>query len=137
MMPFSDNTDFCCLALGGPRLEADGTHSLLPGLAVSNSAMLDLDDTWVKWLGTLQAGAFRDSSLFILAERQHLFAGGDAGVRQRIEQRVRLLHDALVLKGCGYNRSMLMVGGNVGASGILHMDSIRRHDTYSRHDFGY
>jgi hypothetical protein len=123
-MSFGDNTDFCCLALGGPRLEVDGTHSLLPGLAVSSSAMLDLDETWVKWLGTLQAGAFRDSSLFILAERQHLFAGGDAGVRLRIEQRARLLHNIFVLKGCGYNHNMLMVGGNVGASGSLHMGPI-------------
>lgn len=123
-MSFGDYTDFCCLALGGPSLEVDGTHSLLPGLTVSNSVMLDLDETWVRWLGTVQADAFRDSSLFILAERQHVFAGGEAGVRLRIEQRARLLHDALVLKGCGYNHSVLMIGGTVRAEGNLHMGPI-------------
>jgi hypothetical protein len=123
-VPFSEYTDFCCLALSGPTLEAAGTHSLMPGLTVSDSVILDLDETWVKWLGSLQADAFRGSSLFILAERQHIFAGGDAGVRQAIERRARLLHNALVLRGCGYNHSMLMVGGSVGGGGSLHIGPI-------------
>jgi len=123
-MPFPDNTDFCCLALNGPRLDVPGLHILLPGLTLSNSQdSVDLDETWAKWLGSLQADSFRKSSLFITAQKQHLFAGGDEAIRLKLEDRVRLLHKALVLEGCGYNSSVLMIGGNV-SGGHLHVGPV-------------
>lgn len=101
-----------------------GMHTLLPGSTISNSqAPLDLDDTWANWLGTLQAEAFKGSSLFITAQTQHRFAGADETARVNLERRVRLLHDALVLEGCGYNSGVLMIGGNT-SGGYLHMGPV-------------
>jgi hypothetical protein len=123
-MPFRDNIDFCCLALTGPCLNAHGTITLLPDLSVTDStAQIDLD-FWAEWLGTLQADSFRRSSLVIAAERYGLDAGGNYQARERIERRVRLLHYALVLIGCGYNSDVLMVGGNT-ASGYLHLGPVQ------------
>jgi hypothetical protein len=123
-MAFSPDVDFCCLALRGPHLAARGAHTLLPGLTVSNSqAPLDLDKVWVNWLGSLQADEFRRSSLFIVAQRRHRFAGGDETVRVSLENRVRLLHNALVLQGCGYNSTVLMISGNTSA-GHLHIGPV-------------
>lgn len=122
-MPFPDNVDFCCLALSGPRLEMQGTTNLAPGLSVSDSAAnVDLD-FWAKWLGTLQADSFRRSSVVITAQRHGRDAGANYEARQMIERRVRLLHYALVLVGCGYNSGVLMVGGNT-AGGHLHLGPI-------------
>ena len=123
-MPFRDNIDFCCLALTGPRLDVHGTTTLLPELSVTDStAHIDLD-FWAEWLGTLQTDSFRRSSLVIAAERSGLDAGGNYQARGKIEHRVRLLHYALVLIGCGYNSDVLMVGGNT-ASGHLHLGPIQ------------
>jgi len=122
-MPFRDNVDFCCLALNGPRLEPRGTTVLLPDLSVSDSAdHVDLD-FWAQWLGTIQSDLFRRSSLVITAEYRGIDAGANYQTRERIERRVRLLHWAFVLLGCGYNSSMLMVGGNT-AGGHLHLGPI-------------
>jgi len=99
---------------------------VLPDLQVSNSTeQIDLD-FWAEWLGTLQTDAFRNSSLVITAERDGralLDAGANYEARQKIERRVRLFHFALVLMGCGYNSSALMVGGNT-AGGHLHLGPI-------------
>jgi hypothetical protein len=119
-MPFRDNIDFCCLALTGPHLDVHGTTTLLPELSITDSTShIDLD-FWAEWLGTLQTDSFRRSSLVIAAERYALDAGGNYQARATIERRVRLVHYALVLMGCGYNSDVLMVGGNT-ASGHLHL----------------
>jgi len=119
-MPFRDNIDFCYLALRGPRLDVHGTTTLLPELSVTDStAHIDLD-FWAGWIGSLQTDSFRRSSLVIQAERYGLDAGGNYQARTKIERRVRLLHYALVLMGCGYNSDVLMVGGNT-AGGHLHL----------------
>jgi hypothetical protein len=59
----------------------------------------------------------------ITAEQHDLDAGANYQTRIRIERRVRLFHWALVLGGCGYNSSSLMVGGNT-ANGHLHLGPI-------------
>lgn len=123
-MPFRNNIDFCCFALTGPVLGVHGPRIVLPELSVSDSsAHIDLD-YWRQWLGTLQTDAFNRSSLVITAERFDRYdAGTNHEARKRIEDRVRLFHFALVLLGCGYNSSALMVGGNT-AGGHLHLGPI-------------
>ena len=118
-MPFRDDIDFCCLALTGPVLADEGTQNVLPDLSVSGSTgHIDLE-FWAEWLGTLQTDSFRRSSLVITAERcGHYDVGANCEVRRRIENQVRLFHFALVLLGCGYNTSVLRIGGNT-ASGHL------------------
>lgn len=124
-MPFPANIDFCCLALNGPRLEVQGRTTVLPDLYVNDSTT-DIDlDFWAEWLGSLQTRTFRQSSLVITAEHYDRYeAGANYEARVRIERRVRLFHFALVLSGCGYNSSALMVGGNT-ANGHLHLGPIQ------------
>src|SRR5437660_1370865 len=125
-MPFRANIDFCCLALNGPVLAQREAQAVFPDLLVSDSTEhIDLD-FWAEWLGTLQTDTFRNSSLVITAERDgqaYLDAGANYEARQKIERRVRLFHFALVLMGCGYNSSALMVGGHT-AGGHLHLGPI-------------
>lgn len=138
-MPLPENIDFCCLALDGPRLEVEGTNTLIQGLTVSNSpAPIELDGTWEHWLGTLQTDSFKGSSLVILAQEHSSYAGSSETVRLSIERRVRLFHYALILLGCGYNSGVMMVGGNT-SNGHLHIGPISpgltpcRHPQYRKH----
>lgn len=124
-MPFRDNIDFCCLALTGPVLGVQGPKVVLPDLTVTNSSAHIELDFWKEWLGTIQADSFRRSSVVITAERYDRDdAGASSETRRHIENRVRLFHFALVLLGCGYNRNVIMVGGNT-AGGHLHLGPIR------------
>lgn len=74
----------------------------------------------------------------IEAQRYGLDAGGNYQAREEIERRVRVLHYALVLIGCGYNSDALMVGGNT-AGGHLHLGPVQigltpcRQPHYRRH----
>jgi hypothetical protein len=124
-MPLRNDIDFCCLALNGPRLEVPGTTELLAEFSVTDStAHIDLD-FWREWLGSLQTRTFTESSLVITAEHYDRYeAGASHETRERIEHRVRLFHFALVLIGCGYNSSALMVGGNT-AHGHTHLGPIQ------------
>jgi hypothetical protein len=132
-MSLPDNVDFCCLALAGPRLEVPGASMLLPGLTVGDStAPIDLDNTWKTWLGTIQADSFERSSLVIIAQHYSSDAGASEPVRLNIERRTRLLHYALILGGCGYNSSVLMVGGNT-SNGHLHIGPITHGLTPCQH----
>jgi len=112
-MPFRNNIDFCYLALSGPVLETRAETRLLPEFSVTDTtAHIELD-FWKEWLGRIQTDSFRRSSLVIMAERYgERDAGANYEARVRIERRVRLFHFALVLLGCGYNTSVLMIGGN-------------------------
>src|SRR6267142_1424047 len=123
-MPLPDNIEFCCLALDGPSIDVEGVEVLLPGLTVSNStAPIELDAVWEHWLGTIQAESFKESSLVIRAEQRSSDSGASEPVGLKLEQRVRLFHYALILEGCGYNSSALMVGGNI-SKGSLHIGPV-------------
>jgi hypothetical protein len=123
-MSFPPNTDFCCLALAGPNLAAERDEAVLPGLTVSSSTThVQLDDIWERWLGTLQTESFKKSSLVIIAEQNSFHATASEPAPGRLERRVRLFHYALILGGCGYNSSTLMVAGNT-SGGSLHIGPI-------------
>lgn len=125
-MPFPDNVAFCCYALNGPYLVSHEPVQVMDGLSVSrNPGPVDLDDTWIRWLGTLQAETFRESDLIITAQSVRRDAYSHLGAREisSLEDRVRLFHWALVLLGCGYNSAALMVAGNT-YDGHLHVGPI-------------
>lgn len=112
-MPFPENSHFCCLALKGPTLKVKEEHAVLPGLTVSNTqSAFELEPHWVEWLGTIQATSFRESSLYITAVLQSRVDAGDRPIHEFLGNRVRLMHYALALLGCGYNTDVLMVGGH-------------------------
>ncbi|MGA3134820.1 MAG: hypothetical protein ABSC88_02400 [Terracidiphilus sp.] len=99
---------------------------MLPGLTVSNTQNnFDLELHWVKWLGTIQADSFRESSLYITAVSQSRHNAGTQPSQQTLDEQVRLLHHTLVLLGCGYNEATLMVGGNT-SGGSLYIGPVRR-----------
>lgn len=86
---------------------------MLAGLTVSSAqTAFELEPHWVGWLGSIQAESFRKSSLYITATAQSHQDSLSRPVHESLDRRVRLLHHALVLRGCGYNQSVLMVGGN-------------------------
>jgi hypothetical protein len=120
-------SQFCCLALNGPRLKIKQEYELAPGLYVSDKQeALALEPHWVEWLGTIQANSFKESSLYITAVTGTLSSlRDDAPLHQTLDNRVRLFHHALVLLGCGYNDAMLLVGGEAYSSGGLHIGPIR------------
>lgn len=124
-MTFPDDSDFCCLALNGPRLELEQEYALLPGLTVSNAQNgFELEPHWVKWLGTLQAESFEKSTLFITAIQAQSNVWLSEPAHEFLDRKVRLFHHALVLLGCGYNKGVLMVGGNT-AGGVLRIGPVR------------
>jgi hypothetical protein len=119
------DSDFCCLALKGPRLQLKQEYTVLPGLTVNNTQNeFELQPHWVEWLGSIQADSFRDSTLYITATLQSGHDAGSGPAQDFLDKRVRLLHYALVLLGCGYNEATLMVGGNTLGGG-LHIGPVR------------
>jgi hypothetical protein len=121
-----NGSHFCCLALNGPRLKIKQEYELAPGLYVSDKQeALALEPHWIEWLGTIQANSFNESSLYITAVANTLSGIQDFPVHQSLDNRVRLLHHALVLLGCGYNNAVLMVGGETYSSGGMHIGPIR------------
>ena len=124
-MTFPRDIDFCCLALKGPRLQVKQEHAVLPGFTVSNTQNgFELEPHWVEWLGSIQANSFRESSLYITAVSQSGHDVGNQPAHQYLDNRVRMLHQTLVLLGCGYNNATLMVGGNT-SGGVLHIGPVR------------
>ena len=124
-MAFPVDTDFCCLALKGPRLQVKQEHIVLPGLTISNAQNeFELEPHWAEWLGSIQANSFRESSLYITAFSQSSYNTGNRPVNEFLDKRVRLLHHTLVLLGCGYNDATLMVGGSTPGGG-LHIGPVR------------
>jgi hypothetical protein len=122
-----EGSHFCCLALSGPRLRVKQEYSVLPGLTVSHvQDAFELEPHWVEWLGTIQANSLRKSSLFITAvvDGLHTDTRG-LPVPEFLDKRVRLLHYALVLPGCGCNDAVLMVGGDKHHGGSLRIGSVR------------
>jgi hypothetical protein len=116
-MTFPADLDFCCLALKGSRLAAAGESAIFPGLTVSDEAPFKLEAFWVDWLGTIQAETFEQSTIYLTATREYRWQGRGEPVHEFLDRRVRILHHALILLGCGYNEAVLMVGGNThGAS---------------------
>lgn len=99
---------------------------MLPGLTVSNAQdAFELEPHWIEWLGTIQAGSFRESTLFITAVLDELRTDtGGLPLPDSLGNRVRMFHHALALLGCGYNDSVLMVGGNKHLGGSLHIGPI-------------
>ena len=126
-MDIPNGSRFCCLALNGPRLQTKQEYQLGPGLFVSNKQdALELEPHWVEWLGTIQANSFRESSLYItVVTDSRTRSSNEIPLPQSLDNRVRLFHHALVLLGCGYNNSMLMVGGEKYYSGGMHVGPIR------------
>jgi hypothetical protein len=109
-MPFRDNAAFSCLALDDAYLHPGGTITVDGELQVSDSPPVDLDGTWVKWLGTIQADKFRESGLVITAQRT--IPRFEVVIPGQLEQRVHLLHFCLLLQGCAFGGGGLMVSGN-------------------------
>ncbi len=112
-MTFPAYSSFCCLALKGPSLSVPGTHTVIPGVTVSNTQdELVLEPHWEQWLGTIQTNNFRESSLYITAVVETDFRTGEMPHHEFLDRRVRLLHHAFSLLGCGFNSDVLMVGGD-------------------------
>ena len=109
-MPFANNVAFCCLALDEAHLHPGGSVRVDDELQVSAAPPVDLDETWVRWLGTIKARAFRGSGLVLTAQRP--IPRFEVVVPYELEQRVRLLHLCLLLQGCAFAPGGLMVGGN-------------------------
>lgn len=125
-MIIPEDSHFCCLALNGPRLAVKQEHNVLPGLTVANSQdAFELEPHWVEWLGSIQADSFGKSSLYITAVLPSRHDSLSSPLPQFLDNRVRLFHHALALLGCGYNNSVLMVGGNRYHSGGLHIGPVR------------
>lgn len=85
---------------------------MVPGVTISDSQTeLVLQPHWVEWLGTIQTEHFKSSSLYITAVIEPEFPASDVPSHEFLGRRVRLLHHALSLLGCGFNSDVLMVGG--------------------------
>ena len=126
MVIIPEDTHFCCLALNGPWLAVKQEHSVLPGITVADTQdAFDLEPHWVEWLGSIQAESFGKSSLYITAVPPSRHEAHGLPLHQFLDNRVRLLHHALALLGCGYNDAMLMVGGNKYLGGSLHIGPVR------------
>jgi hypothetical protein len=108
-------------------LQIKQEYSVLPGLTVSHKQdAFELEPHWVEWLGTIQADSFRESSLFITAVVDGLNADTKGlPLPEFVGNRVRLFHHALSLLGCGYNHSVLLVGGDKHYGGSLHIGPVR------------
>jgi len=117
-MAFRDNVAFSCLALDDAHLHPDGAIDIDHELQVSDSPPVDLDGTWVTWLGTVQAEKFRESGLVITAQRAIPRLG--AVDPSELEHRAHLLHFCLLLQGCAFGGRGLMVSGNT-ENGRLHV----------------
>ena len=95
---------------------------MLPGLTVSDTQdAFELAPHWFEWLGSIQAESFGKSSLYITAVLPSRHDSLALPLPQVLDNRVRLFHHALALLGCGYNHSVLMVGGNRHYGGSLHI----------------
>src|SRR5437868_9641793 len=90
---------------------------LSPYLAVHPSAPVNLDSTWENWLGSIQAGQFRNSEFVIVAQLENPIL--PVNHRERVERVVDAFHCALLLLGFGYCSGGLEVGGNTD-NGHLH-----------------
>lgn len=108
---FPPRTTFGCRALGGPSLGQAEPVKLSPFLAVHPHPPVDLDDTWTKWLGTIQADSFGRSKLVIVAQFTNpLVFASDA--LPRVQTLLQVLHNGLLLQGFGYCSGGLEVCGN-------------------------
>lgn len=131
-MPFANNVAFCCLALDEAHLHPGGSVRVDDELQVSAARPVDLDETWVRWLGTIQARAFRGSGLVLTAQRP--IPRFEVVVPDELEQRVRLLHLCLLLQGCAFAPGGLMVGGNT-ENGHLHVGPLGPFESYPRPEY--
>src|SRR5580693_6131318 len=107
-MPLGNNIFFSSLALDQAYLHPGGTVAVNNNIEVSAEPPVVLDDVWCRWLGTIQADKFRQSGLFITAQRPVPVVG--AHVPGRLEQPVRLFHFCLLLQGCAFSPGGMMVG---------------------------
>jgi hypothetical protein len=64
------------------------------GGAIVTQTAFNLESHWVQWLGSIQAGSFKESSLYLTAAAGCGPYGATTQADQRLEQRVRLLHNA-------------------------------------------
>jgi hypothetical protein len=127
-VPLPNDILFSCLALDDAYLHPAGTIEAAEGLQISSTPPVELDDVWVRWLGTIQAEKFRRSGLFVTAQRRIPFF--DERVDE-LDLKARLFHCCLLLEGCAHSAGGLMVGGNT-RHGQLHVGPLGAYDPHFR-----
>ena len=130
-MPFQDNIAFSCLALDGPYLRSAGDVTVEDEATVSGRIPVELDETWEKWLGTIQARKFRDSGLVVIAQRQVPPLENEGHVIRQLDLKVRSVHYCLLLQGCAFSDGGLHVRGNT-RNGNLHVGPLGPVDPYPK-----
>src|ERR1700721_4517104 len=65
LMPFPDDIFFSCLGLDEAYLYPNGVARVNHEISVSAQPPVQLDEAWVRALGTIQAEKFGESGLFI------------------------------------------------------------------------
>jgi hypothetical protein len=96
------------------------------GVTIRNSPPVELDDTWQKWLGEIQARQYQNSKFIIVVNSQlGRFANEEGIIRETAEKRAQLIHLCLLLLGTGYTGPVLKVCGNKRGS-YLHIGPIQQ-----------
>jgi hypothetical protein len=102
-MPFRPNALFSCLALDDAHLDREGTVAIDDEIQISSRPPVQLDATWEKWLGTIQAHKFRESGLVITGQRVlNRIEDDESRMRNQLNQKVHLFHFCLLLQGCAF-----------------------------------
>lgn len=116
----------CALALTKRTRSPEAVFNAGHGVSISESPPVELDDTWTKWLGTLQTRQFNESK-FIIVVRSRLgsFANDEGTTREIVERRAQLVHLCMLLSGVGYTGGMLKVCGHK-RNGYLHVGPIQQ-----------
>lgn len=64
---------------------------------------MELDSTWQKWLGEIQARQFSNSEfIIVVTSKLGRFANEEGVIRETTEKRAQLIHLCLLLWGIGY-----------------------------------
>jgi hypothetical protein len=112
-MKLQNNSFMCSLALSRSIRSPEDVINAGNGVSVRTSPPVELDDTWIKWLGTLQANQFSSSKFIIVVKAKFgPFANDEGAIRDCAQLRANLVHMCLLLSGVGYTESMLKVCGH-------------------------
>jgi hypothetical protein len=125
----------CALALSYTRKAPQSVVKAGNGITVRNTPPVELDSTWQKWLGEIQARQFSNSEFIIVVSSQlGRFAGQEGVIREATEKRAQLIHLCLLLWGIGYTGPMLKVCCNKRSS-HLHIGPIQQQFALPRPEY--
>src|SRR5689334_12714611 len=97
-MTLRNNTIMCSLALSYGRKSPQSLIKAGTGVTVRNTPPIELDTTWQKWLGEIQARQFSNSEfIIVVSSKLGRFANEEGVIREATEKRAQLIHLCLLL----------------------------------------